>query len=56
MLGNIGLAGFLVILFTILLLWGPAKLPELGKAAGQTLRAFRRALDGKSEDTTKSKE
>lgn len=50
MFTNIGFAGVVVILFVVLLLWGPKKLPELGKAAGQTLRAFRQSVDDKSED------
>ncbi len=53
MFGNIGLAGFIVILFTILLLWGPTKLPELGKAVGETLRNFREAINDKSEKEPK---
>lgn len=53
MFGNIGFAGFVVILFTILILWGPSKLPELGKAAGQTLRNFRQAVNDKSDKESK---
>lgn len=55
MFTNIGFAGVAVILFVVLLLWGPKKLPELGKAAGQTLRSFRQSVDGKSDDTPKDK-
>lgn len=53
MLGNIGFTGFVVIIFTILLLWGPSKLPELGKAAGQTLRNFRQAVHDKPDKDKK---
>lgn len=53
MFANIGFAGVAVILFVVLLLWGPKKLPELGKAAGQTLRSFRQSVNGKEEDSTK---
>jgi len=55
MFANIGIVGFLVILFTILLLWGPSKLPELGKAVGQTLRNFRQALHNHSDDDSTKK-
>lgn len=56
MLANIGPIGFLVILGVALLLWGPKKLPELGKATGETLRAFRHAVSGKEEEAAKKKE
>lgn len=49
MLANIGPIGFLVILGVALLFWGPKKLPELGKATGSTLRAFRNSINGKDE-------
>ncbi|XKG86984.1 twin-arginine translocase TatA/TatE family subunit [Sutcliffiella horikoshii] len=32
------------ILFVALLLFGPSKLPKLGKAAGQTLSEFKRGM------------
>lgn len=56
MLANIGPIGFLVILGVALLLWGPKKLPELGKATGETLRAFRHAINGKDEEPAKKTE
>jgi sec-independent protein translocase protein TatA len=56
MLANIGPIGFLVILGVALLLWGPKKLPELGKATGETLRAFRHAVSGKDEEAVKKQE
>lgn len=53
MFANIGFAGVFFILFVALLLWGPTKLPELGKAVGQTLREFRQSINGKSEKNSK---
>ncbi|WP_164931577.1 twin-arginine translocase TatA/TatE family subunit [Longirhabdus pacifica] len=42
MLGNIGITGIILILLIALLLFGPNKLPELGKAFGKTLREFKK--------------
>ncbi|QTH42956.1 twin-arginine translocase TatA/TatE family subunit [Cohnella sp. LGH] len=33
--------GFILILIVALLLFGPSKLPELGRAVGRTLREFK---------------
>jgi sec-independent protein translocase protein TatA len=41
MLGNIGLPTLLFIVLIALLLFGPNKLPELGRAMGKTLREFK---------------
>lgn len=41
MLGNIGLPTLLFIVLIALLLFGPNKLPELGRAFGKTLREFK---------------
>jgi sec-independent protein translocase protein TatA len=38
---NIGIPGLVLILVIALILFGPAKLPQLGKAVGQTLREFK---------------
>ncbi|WP_124727004.1 twin-arginine translocase TatA/TatE family subunit [Staphylospora marina] len=46
---NIGLPGLILILLTILLLFGPKRLPELGKATGETLRSFRDAVSGQTK-------
>ena len=42
-MGNIGFPEMLFILFLALLIFGPRKLPELGKALGRGLAEFRRA-------------
>lgn len=41
MFNNIGVSGLILILAIALILFGPAKLPQLGKALGDTLREFR---------------
>jgi TatA/E family protein of Tat protein translocase len=42
---DIGLQELLLILVIALLVFGPKKLPELGRAIGRALREFRRASD-----------
>jgi len=42
---DIGLQELLLILVIALLVFGPRKLPELGRALGRALREFRRASD-----------
>ncbi|CAH0122217.1 MULTISPECIES: twin-arginine translocase TatA/TatE family subunit [unclassified Paenibacillus] len=41
MLNNIGVSGLVIILMIALIVFGPAKLPLLGRAFGDTLREFR---------------
>jgi len=38
---NIGLPGIILIVVLALILFGPKKLPELGRAFGRTLREFK---------------
>jgi len=38
---NIGATGFILIVLVTLLLFGPSKLPQLGRAIGTTFREFR---------------
>ncbi|MCP3742491.1 twin-arginine translocase TatA/TatE family subunit [Rossellomorea sp. BNER] len=48
--------GSLVIIGVVaLLIFGPKKLPELGKAAGSTLREFKNATKGLADDDDDSK-
>lgn len=43
MLANIGFPGLILILVIALIIFGPNKLPEIGKAAGNTLREFKKS-------------
>lgn len=43
MLGKIGTTELLLILVIALLIFGPAKLPKLGKAIGQTIGNFKKS-------------
>ncbi|EGL82674.1 Sec-independent protein translocase protein tatA/E-like protein [Caldalkalibacillus thermarum TA2.A1] len=46
MLSNIGFSELLVILVIALIVFGPHKLPELGRAAGKTIREFKLTVNG----------
>jgi sec-independent protein translocase protein TatA len=48
--GGIGLSGLILILIIALLVFGPSKLPELGRAFGKTLREFRNATKDLTSD------
>lgn len=48
--GGIGVSGLILILIVALLLFGPSKLPELGRAFGKTLREFKNATKGLVDD------
>jgi sec-independent protein translocase protein TatA len=43
MLSSIGVPGLIIILVLALILFGPSKLPQLGKAVGDTLREFKKS-------------
>ncbi len=45
MFGNIGFPELLIILAVALLIFGPKKLPEVGRSIGKALREFRRTTD-----------
>jgi sec-independent protein translocase protein TatA len=49
---NIGVPGLILILIIALIIFGPAKLPQLGRAAGQTLREFKNSTKGIMDDST----
>jgi sec-independent protein translocase protein TatA len=46
----------LVILFIALLVFGPKKLPELGKGLGEGIRSFRESMNAKGESPNKEEE
>lgn len=43
MLTNIGIPGLIIILVIALIIFGPSKLPEVGRAFGRTLTEFKSA-------------
>lgn len=53
-LGNIGWSGLILILVALLLVFGPSKLPDIGKAFGKSLREFRTATKEMTSDIRES--
>ena len=45
-----------VILLVILLLFGGKRLPEIGRALGEGIKEFRKAIEGKKDSDEKSSE
>ncbi|USK62451.1 twin-arginine translocase TatA/TatE family subunit [Peribacillus asahii] len=43
MLQNIGVPGLILVLIIALIIFGPSKLPEIGRAFGSTLREFKKS-------------
>lgn len=50
MLSNIGVPGLILILLIALVIFGPKKLPEIGRAFGETLREFKKSTKGLSDE------
>ncbi|KWW22376.1 MULTISPECIES: twin-arginine translocase TatA/TatE family subunit [Bacillaceae] len=44
-MSNIGVPGLILILILALIIFGPKKLPEIGRAFGQTLREFKKSTN-----------
>ncbi len=42
-MGSIGLPEIIIILLIILILFGAKRLPEIGKAVGEAIKAFKKA-------------
>ena len=49
-MSGIGITGLILLVIVALLLFGPSKLPELGRAFGRTLREFRKGASELIED------
>ncbi len=54
-LGAIGIPSLILILIVALIIFGPSKLPEIGKAAGSSLKEFKNATTGLTDDEEKDK-
>lgn len=55
-LRDIGLPGLLVILVAALIIFGPQKLPEVGRSLGKMFTEFKSAVSGDKEDSSRDKE
>lgn len=53
---NIGVGGLIIILIAALILFGPNKLPELGRALGRALHEFKNASREIMEETLRPKD
>jgi sec-independent protein translocase protein TatA len=49
-MSNIGVPGLILILTLALIIFGPKKLPEIGRAFGQTLREFKKSTRDLTDD------
>ncbi|MEE6451964.1 MULTISPECIES: twin-arginine translocase TatA/TatE family subunit [Bacillaceae] len=56
MMANIGFPGLILILILALIIFGPKKLPEIGRAFGDTLREFKRSTQGLTNDLLEDKD
>jgi sec-independent protein translocase protein TatA len=50
MLGNIGPLEIIVVLIIALVVFGPKRLPELGRSLGRGIREFRGSVSGERDD------
>ncbi len=50
MFSNIGIPGLILLLVIALVIFGPSKLPEIGRAFGRTLTEFKSATKGLVSD------
>ncbi|MCG3418897.1 twin-arginine translocase TatA/TatE family subunit [Oceanobacillus jordanicus] len=56
MFSSIGIPGLILILIVALIVFGPSKLPEIGKAFGSSLKEFKNATrDIVSDEETTNK-
>lgn len=55
MLSNIGVPGLILILVIALVIFGPSKLPEIGKAVGSSLKEFKKATKEMTKDDDEPK-
>jgi sec-independent protein translocase protein TatA len=48
--GNIGWQGLVIILIVLLVIFGPKRLPEMGRSIGRGMREFKESVTGKDDD------
>jgi sec-independent protein translocase protein TatA len=48
--GSIGWQGLVVILLVALIIFGPKRLPEMGRSLGRGMREFKDSVTGKDDD------
>ncbi len=53
---NIGPLEIIIVLVVVLLIFGPKRLPDLGRSLGRGMREFKDSVTGKDDDDEKSLE
>jgi sec-independent protein translocase protein TatA len=48
--GNIGWQGLVIILVVLLVIFGPKRLPEMGRSLGKGMREFKESITGNDDD------
>ncbi|MDT8901912.1 twin-arginine translocase TatA/TatE family subunit [Anaeroselena agilis] len=51
---NIGMTELILVLVIVLVVFGPSKLPEVGKAIGKSIRGFKEETNGMKEEIHKA--
>ena len=51
---NLGMGEIALLIVLALVLFGPKRLPEMGRAAGKAINEFRSALNGSNSDESKA--
>lgn len=54
MFNNLGFGEVMIILIVALVIFGPSKLPEIGRSAGQAIREFKKATQSITEEVTRA--
>ena len=54
-IANIGIPGLILIVVLGLIIFGPKKLPEIGKAAGDTLKVFKSSVNDMADENSDEK-
>jgi sec-independent protein translocase protein TatA len=54
--GNIGWQGLVIILVVLLVIFGPKRLPEMGRSIGRGMREFKESVTGKDDDDDQPRE
>jgi sec-independent protein translocase protein TatA len=49
---NLGLTEILFLMVIALLFFGPSRLPGIGKSIGETIRSFKKSMEGMEIDVT----
>jgi len=54
--GNIGWQGAVIILIVLLVVFGPKRLPEMGRSLGRGMREFKDSITGKDDGDDEPRE